>query len=145
MISEALSIALQQKQAGQIQAAEQTCGQILAADHNNAAALHLLGVIALEFGRPDLAVQRISRAIQSNPSEPAFYANLGNAYQAQSQLDEAVACFRKALDLNPNEAVIHFNLGNALLVQGKLQESIESYARSVDLKPDLPHAPHNLR
>src|SRR5881392_2712861 len=104
-ISEALAIAVQQKQAGQVQAAEQTCRQVLAVDPRNADAMHLLGVIALEAGRHAFAVECITRAIELDATQSAFFGNLGNALRAQGQLDKAIACFSRAIELNPNDAV----------------------------------------
>jgi len=63
-ISEALEIAVQHHQAGQLQAAEQVYRQILAADPNQIDALHLLGVIASRLGRHEEAALYISRAIE---------------------------------------------------------------------------------
>ena len=58
-ISEALAIAVQHHQAGQLQAAEQIYRQILAVDPNQADALHLLGVIASQTGQHEVAVEFI--------------------------------------------------------------------------------------
>src|SRR5438874_120804 len=131
-ISEALAIAVQQKQAGQVQAAEQICHEILAADPRNADALHLLGVIALEIGRHAFAVESITRAIELDATQSAFFANLGNALTAQGQLDKAIACFCRAIELNPNDAVINYNLGNVFQSQGKLDEAVSCYSRAAE-------------
>jgi Flp pilus assembly protein TadD len=40
---------------------------------------------------------------------------LGNALEANSRLDEAIASFQKAIELEPNYAEAHCNLGGALL------------------------------
>ena len=62
-ISEALAIAIQHHQAGRLQAAEQIYRQILAVEPNQADALHLLGVIAHQVGKHEVAVEYIRRAI----------------------------------------------------------------------------------
>ena len=59
-ISEALAIAIQHHQAGRLQAAEQIYRQILAVEPNHADAIHLLGVIAHQAGKHELAVQYIA-------------------------------------------------------------------------------------
>ena len=56
-ISEALAIAVQHHQAGRLQQAEQIYRNILAVEPNNANAIHLLGLIAYQVGRHEVAVQ----------------------------------------------------------------------------------------
>ena len=62
-IPEALAIAIQHHQAGRLQAAEQIYRQILAVEPNHADAWHLLGVIAHQVGKHQIAVEYIGRAI----------------------------------------------------------------------------------
>ena len=62
-ISEALTIAVQHHQAGRLQAAEQIYRRVLEVDPNQADAIHLLGVLAHQVGKHELAVQCITRAI----------------------------------------------------------------------------------
>ena len=71
--SDALAIAVQHHQAGRLRAAEQIYRQVLAVDPNHAAdALHLLGVIAIQVGRYDSAVEHIKRAIELKGTESSF-------------------------------------------------------------------------
>ena len=62
-IPEALAIAIQHHQGGRLQAAEQIYRQILAVEPNHADAIHLLGVIAHQVGKHEVAVEYIRRAI----------------------------------------------------------------------------------
>ena len=143
-IPEALAIALQHHQGGQLQAAEQIYRQILAVEPKHADALHLLGVIAAQMGKLDVAVEYLGQAIGLNGNAAAFHNNLGNALRGQQKRDEAVACYRRALALNPDYAEAAFNLGNVLRDQGKLDEAAASYRRALALKPDYADAHTNL-
>ena len=78
-VPEALAIAVQHHQAGRLQAAEQIYRQILAVEPNHADALHLLGVIAHQTGKHEVAVETIRRAIGLKGNVAAFHVNLGNA------------------------------------------------------------------
>ena len=49
----------------------------LAPTHPNA--LHLLGVIALQVGKPAVAVELIGQAVAHAPRSPAFFSNLAIA------------------------------------------------------------------
>src|SRR6187397_1760616 len=62
-IQDALQLALRHHRANDLPHAESIYRQILAIDPNNPDALHLLGVIASESGRPDAAADLISRAV----------------------------------------------------------------------------------
>ncbi len=143
-ISEALAIAIQHHQAGRLQAAEQIYRQILAVEPNHADAMHLLGVIAHQAGKHEIAVESIGRAIGLKGSVAAFHLNLGEAYRALQRIPEAVACYRRALELKPDFAEAQCNLGNALKVQGKLAEAVACYRRALQLKPDHAAAHNNL-
>lgn len=87
--AEVIQIALQHHQAGRLQEAEALYRQILQAQPNHADALHLLGVIAHQIGKHDIAVSYISQAIKNNPQVADFHNNLGEAWRAQGKLEEA--------------------------------------------------------
>jgi protein O-GlcNAc transferase len=143
-VPEAFAIAIQHHQAGRLPAAEQIYRQILAVQPNHADALHLLGVIASQTGKPATAVECIERAIALQGQAPFYHNNLGEAYRALRRNGEAVACYRRALELRPDYAEAHSNLGNALKDLGQLEEAIASYRQAVNLKPGLAEAHNNL-
>jgi tetratricopeptide (TPR) repeat protein len=143
-ISEALALAAQHHQAGQLQIAEQVYRQILAVDPNCADALHLLGIVASQVGRHDLAIEYINRAINLNPSEAAFHSNLATTYNALGNVTEAIGCLRRAIELQPLDAAIHYSLAQNLKAQGKLSEAIAFYRRALQLQPTLVEAHNDL-
>jgi predicted O-linked N-acetylglucosamine transferase (SPINDLY family) len=142
--SEALAIAIQHHQAGQLQAAEQIYRQILQAEPNRADAIHLLGVIAHQVGKHEVAIQYIGRAIGLQGNMAIFHNNLGEAYRALHRISEAVTCYQRALELNPDFAEVYNNLGNAVSDQGKLDEAIACWRRALELKPDYAEVHYNL-
>ena len=58
-----LGLAIQHHQAGRLQLAEQIYRSILAVEPNHPGALHLLGIIAHQMGRQEVAVESIGQAI----------------------------------------------------------------------------------
>ena len=143
-ISKALAIATEHHQAGRLQTAEQIYRQILQADPNQVDAIHLLGVMASQLGRHEVAVQYIARAIGLKGDTAAFHNNLGEAYRALHRLSDAIACYRQALVLEPDFVNAHYNLGNALCDLGTPDEAIACYRRALELKPDFAEAQNNL-
>jgi predicted O-linked N-acetylglucosamine transferase (SPINDLY family) len=143
-LSEALAIAAQHHEAGQLQIAEQIYRQILAADPNQADALHLLGVLAAQVGQPEAAEAYIRRAIEFNSTEAAYFGNLANALQDQRKFAEAIASFRQALDLTPDDAGTLYNLGCALKDWNKYDEAVGCFRQALALAPDFAAASINL-
>ncbi len=143
-VEQALQIAFQHHQAGQLAQAEPLYRQILAQQPQNADALHYLGVLASQAGRNDVAVDLIRQALALKPNVPETHNNLGNVLSAQGHLDDAIASFRQAVFLNPGYAQACNNLGNALQVKGQLEEAAAAFRQAIAVKPDYAEASSNL-
>ena len=135
-----LGVGLKHHQAGRLAEAEAYYRRVLAAQPDHADALHLLGIVANQARRHDLAVQLISQAIKQNGERPDYFCSLGIALKNQGKLDEAVAAYRQAIRINPDLPEAHCNLGNALHDQDKLTESLASYDRALAVRPDYAEA-----
>jgi tetratricopeptide (TPR) repeat protein len=136
--------AFQHHRAGHLNDAERLYRRVLAVRPCHADSLHLLGVVAYQAGRHDLAVAVICQAISVNPCIELYHCNLGNALWRQGRLDEAIACYRSALLLNPDYPEALNNLGGAIKARGRLEEAVVCYRRAIDLKPDYSDAHSNL-
>jgi tetratricopeptide (TPR) repeat protein len=141
-VEEALRSAVAHHQAGHLQQAEQIYRQILVQDQNCPPALHLLGVIALQVGKYDMAAQLISRAIQLGLAGEA-HNNLGEALRLMGRYKDAAAAFQAAIQQNPSNAEAHSNLGLVLNTVGKYAEAKPILEKAVALKPDLANAHAN--
>jgi tetratricopeptide (TPR) repeat protein len=139
-----LQAALAHHQAGRLVQAEAFYRQILEAEPGHADALHLLGMIALQEGKLDNAVDLIGRAIHANPLNPMCYLNLGIALEDQGKLDAAIDSFRKTLELKPDYAEALVNLGNVFQKQDKLDAAAEHYREALSLKPGYAEVHSNL-
>ena len=135
-IPEVLASALQHHRAGRLQEAEAVYRQILQAQPHHSDALHLLGVIAHQLGKADLAREYISQAIGINSRAAEYYNNLGVVYQAVGKLDQAVVQYREALALRPAYAQASYSLGTVLQAQGKLAEAEAQYKQTLVVQPD---------
>src|SRR6266446_7524783 len=103
-IPQALEIALQHHHAGRLPEAEAIYQQVLAQDPRNADALHFLGVIALQVGRNEIAVDLLRRAITVSSAVAKFHSNLAVALSTLGHAEEAIAECRKAIQLKPDFA-----------------------------------------
>jgi len=139
-----LATALAYFSAGRTEEAERVCQQILAVEPSCVDALHVLGVIAYQTGKYDVAIASLGQALEVNPNNAEVYYNQGNALKCAGRLNEAVACYRQALNLKPDYAEAHNNLGNVLHEQGQAEDAVACYRRAIELKPEYAMAYFNL-
>jgi tetratricopeptide (TPR) repeat protein/2-polyprenyl-3-methyl-5-hydroxy-6-metoxy-1,4-benzoquinol methylase len=140
----AYASAMEHHRAGRIAAAEAACNAVLAIEPKHIGSLYLLGLIAQQAGRADIAIGFFAKAIAANDRIPELHAQLGLACRAAGRLDEAVRHYRRALALNPDLMSAHYNLGNALREQGKLDEAAASYRRAIALDGKAAEPCNNL-
>jgi protein O-GlcNAc transferase len=131
-------------QAGRFVEAEAGYRRVLAAMPNHADAMHLLGVIALQAGRYEVAADLIGRAIRLNGNDPAYFSALGNACFALGDFAAAVAACRETVRLAPGDANGHCNLGTALSRLGTLDAAVAAYREALRIEPDYARAHANL-
>ncbi len=143
-IPEAIHIALQHHQAGRLHEAEAIYRQILEIQPANHVALHHMGVIAHHVGKPQIAVDYMSRAIAIHPDEATYHNNLGEAYRVMGNAEKATAHFEQATRLKPDYADAFYNLGVLFHEQGKLEEAGAYYHKALSLQPASPRASNNL-
>ena len=136
--------ALAHHQAGRLDQAEVLYRRILGVAPDHPDSLHLLGVIAHQVGRNDVAIDLIGKAIAVNGRVAAFHCNLGEAFRNSGRPGEAIDCYRRALDLEPDDPDVLNNLGLALQAQGRVDEAIARYTEALRLSPDNPLVHNNL-
>jgi tetratricopeptide (TPR) repeat protein/SAM-dependent methyltransferase len=129
------AVALHQQ--GDLAQAENLYRQILARVPDHLDCLNLLGVVAVQTGRSQLAVELIGKAILLNDKVADFHNNIGEAFRQLSDLDRAAAHFTRATDLEPTFLEAQQNLGDVLQAKGKLDQAATVYARILSAKPDL--------
>jgi tetratricopeptide (TPR) repeat protein/SAM-dependent methyltransferase len=141
--SELFALAVRHHQAGQLFEAESLYRQVLASDKNHFGSLHHLGIIALQRGRPQAALDPISRAIAINDRAPDCHYNMAFALQTLGRSNEAVVHYQHAVKLKPDYVEAHTNLGNALKELGRHSDAAAAYERVIALKPSA-EAHYNL-
>ena len=110
-IEQTLAVATEHHRAGRTAEAERLYRDVLDASPGHPDALHLLGVIALQSGRPEEAVDRIAQAVAGDDGSPLFHANLGHALHGCGRQREAALSFARALSLLTNEGEGWSNVG----------------------------------
>jgi tetratricopeptide (TPR) repeat protein len=163
-----LPLALERFRAGQFREAERLCREALQAEPRHAGALHLLGALALQAGRPQDALACLDQAVALDPTNALVRCRRALACVALGRPGEAVAGYHEALharhDLDAAferlaeglrqasggteegalSATAHNERGVALARQGKLDEAVACFRRALELRPTSGTARGNL-
>lgn len=139
-----LQRALGHHAAGQLQEAHALYQDILRIEPENPQALHLLGVLAHQMGRDDLALGMIQKALVFKPDYAEAHNNLGSIQHRLGDHTAALESLRSALAIHPSYPEALNNLGNVLKDLLQWDEAIESYHRALALRPDYAEAWSNL-
>ena len=129
--------------AGRLAEAEQIYRQVIAAAPRHADALHALGALALQAGRPADADTLLTQAINLKPAAD-FMLTRANALLALARPEDAAQVVRHVLRARPSSPEAHQVLGHALSDSGRPDEAIEVYRTAISLAPALPDIRNNL-
>jgi tetratricopeptide (TPR) repeat protein len=143
-IAQALALAGQYQAAGRLQEAEALLRRIMVAQPACAPAYHLLGVVAHQAGRTDLAVNLVGQAIALDDAQGLFHTNRGEMCRLLGRLEEAITHGERAVSLDPANATAHSNLGIALFDKKDYERAETCQRRAIELEPGFARALNNL-
>ncbi|HEY9851355.1 MAG TPA: tetratricopeptide repeat protein [Leptolyngbyaceae cyanobacterium] len=135
-LSQAIALAYQYLQSGQISQAESICQQILQQQPDCTEALFLLGAIAHQSGKLDEALLYYLQTIAFAPDHARAYYSLGAVMHQQGQLLEAITYYQQAIALQPDYSDAHYDLGNAFKQVGDLSTAIYHYQQAIAINPN---------
>ncbi len=142
--SQAIEEGRQHHHAGRLDEAQAIYERVLAEAPENAPEnpelLHMLGVVALQQGRLDNALERIGKALALTPDFAAAHNSAGSVHQRLGRTREAIESFQAAVEADPEYGNAHFNLGTMLLARHQHNEAAQALARAAELQPDLAEA-----
>ena len=91
------------------------------------------GMLALDEGKPELALDEFSKAIKLYPNYYAARLQLGRELRFQKRFQEARDILRPLLDIAPRRAESKIEYGIVLLELGAREEAAEQFRKAVDL------------
>lgn len=127
--------AMRHHRAGNLAEAARGYRSVLAGAPQHDQSLYLLGVVALQQGEPQQAIEHINKALVINEQVPEWHYNLACAYQSVGRLNEAVTHYRWALTLHPGAFDVMSNLTHALILLGETGPAIATAMRALRLNP----------
>lgn len=142
-IEQALQLAVQHHQRGDLITAESVYRQILGQVPGNADAWHLLGLVLHARGETADALAHVRRALEISP-QAIFYANCGVMQGALGEVERAAEAYLAALAINPALPDAWNNLGNAYRSLGKIKEAEQAFRNALHHAPDMAVAQNNL-
>ena len=103
-------------------------------DHNPVAH-HNLGVLLMQSGRLDEALQAFGHALRQAPDRADTLANAGNVYVAKGEPRQALRLYDQSLGLKVDEAYVWANRGVACQQLGDGLGAFQSYTAALGLNP----------
>jgi len=143
-IEQIFASALQQHQLGRLAEAERGYREILQRDPSHSDALHFLGVVALQTGNLEPALELVRRSVAMRPDWPVYQNNLGQVLERLGRNDEAASAYTTAIDLDPSYAEAFNNLGRILEKQDLPSQAEAHYRKSIRLDPQYAEPHTNL-
>jgi predicted Zn-dependent protease with MMP-like domain len=130
---------------GKAEEALRIAAAALAGEASQDPVLHFLaGIAHLELDSPEPAVNALERAVEIDPEDAEFRANLAMALYCSCRFDEARTIAHQALELEEQLPDAHYVSALLLERSGRLADAEEHFARAAALDHERFPAPHRL-
>lgn len=107
-------------------------------------ALHLLGLLYQQTGRPAQALEAIGNAIAKAPANAAYYLSLDQVFRSLGQLPQLQDSYRRLLERDPGNVDARLRLAHALRDDGQLPAALATYLDVLGTQPNHAEAYSNL-
>ena len=101
----------------------------------------IAGLLENDRSRPELAIARMRRATEFRPPHPDAFRRLGQLYQRNGQLPEALQAYSEAQRLAPQDARMYQDMANLYSTPVQFCRSFQSPSKSGGARPRTPTLP----
>lgn len=140
----AIDDAIRLHEAGRLPEAEKLYRSILDAEPGHSDAMHLLGVLLMQTGEYDAAVEKIRAAVAIEPDSALYQSSLAQVCYRIGNVSEAVELLEGVVARQPRSFQAYSDLGAALQESGQLERAVDAYRRAIELNPGLAVGHFNL-
>jgi Tfp pilus assembly protein PilF len=133
-LKNALQLAHTHFKHGNLPQASMVCSQIMQILPAQPDAWHLRGIIELQQGNIEVAINNIQRALAAQPGHPEYTGNLGFAFHEKGDLVKAEDYYAKALKVAPGYANVLYNQ-HALLLSTDPVGAIKNLEQLIRIHP----------
>jgi serine/threonine protein kinase/tetratricopeptide (TPR) repeat protein len=103
--------------------------------------VHLIaGLLLYDTGFYELAATEYRRSVELEPGNTDAYRRLGQVYERNNQLDEALAAYRKAVEIGPDYHRNYESLGSFYYKRANYSEAVKQFRKEVECVPNEPNA-----
>lgn len=124
--------------------AESLCAGWIATAAEDGEVLFLAGVAATEQQRPGVAIPRLQRAAELDPTRAARWVQLARALSLAHRTDDALAAAEHAAQLRPADALNQDTLGVVFSRADRHQQAVQLFERAAALAPGNAGSQFNL-
>ena len=107
-------------------------------DPTNYRARTNIGLMQLNGGSPDKAVEEFQMILSARPHDPDALHNLVIAHALLGRLPEAIVTCRRLVAVRPTAAEPHSRLGQLLLKNGQLEDAVKEFRAVEHIDPRYP-------
>jgi len=143
-IDQLLEQAMERHQAGDLSEARRLYRETLGREPENAVALIRSGLLEMQEGHSQAAIDLVEQAIAAKPGEARYEFVLGEVLASVARWEEAAEAYRRSLEIDAGRAEVSFALGRALQSTGNLAGAIGAYEAAAGLQADFADAFNNI-
>ncbi len=129
---------------GQYEQAATAFRAILTDDPENAAAHRGLGMLSVQMGDVQAAIEHLAACHRLAPKDAELQFTLGNLFLSAGEADSAAQHYKNAAKLEPKSPEILANLGAALHQTGRKQDARRALRKALSLRPEFAEAHNTL-
>ena len=108
---------------------------VLREDPKHVDALHQMGLLAIQSGKPAVGCKYLHAALDQKPNDPAILQNIGAGSIMQGKARQALSYLHQALKFRDDSVEVVTNLGIAYRKLGTTDEAIRYFTMALELDP----------